>query len=166
MKRRWEINCGIHITWTRDKVKVPIAKNSNFIIFHKVFLQLVNKMGKYEMDTSNIVEHRAWTRLCPQTGRRTDGQTDKVKSAYSSTATTAQAGVIIRQYLEIETWITEGTNFEDYSRSVGERSYVSKVWDKITYAAQMVAVAPLGFRMESNLILHFIMGVLSYLWWD
>ena len=44
------------------------------------FLKLLDKMC--EMDPTSIVEDTERTRFCPQTGRRTDGETDKVKPVY------------------------------------------------------------------------------------
>ena len=54
---------------------------SNFKIFQETqhathLLKLVDKMCKYEMDPTSIVEDTERTRFCPQTDRRTDGQTD------------------------------------------------------------------------------------------
>ena len=40
-------------------------------------------MRKYEMDLMSIVEDTEQTRFCPQTDKRTDGQTDKVKPVYA-----------------------------------------------------------------------------------
>ena len=37
-------------------------------------LKLLDEMCKYEMDPTSIVEDREWTRFCPQTDGRTDGQ--------------------------------------------------------------------------------------------
>ena len=37
-------------------------------------LQLLDKMCKYEMDPTRIVEDTEQTRFCPQTDRQTDGQ--------------------------------------------------------------------------------------------
>ena len=45
-------------------------------------LNLLDKMCKYEMDPTSIVEDTELTRFCPQTDRRTYGQTDKVKPLY------------------------------------------------------------------------------------
>ena len=45
-------------------------------------LKLLDKMYKYEMDPMSIVEDTERTRFCPQTDRRTDGQTDKVIPIY------------------------------------------------------------------------------------
>ena len=56
------------------------AKITNFWILkqtlHATHLKLLDKMCKYEMDPTSIVEDTARTRLCPQTDRLTDGQTD------------------------------------------------------------------------------------------
>ena len=49
-------------------------------------LKLLDKMCKYEMDPMSIVENTEQTRFCPQTERRTDGQTDKVKPVYLPTS--------------------------------------------------------------------------------
>ena len=68
-----------------DKVKVTNLKNSpKFQIYEfwkkalqaTHFLKLLDKMCKYEMDPMSIVEDTEWTRFCPQTDRRTDGQGD------------------------------------------------------------------------------------------
>ena len=45
------------------------------------FLKLLVKMC--ETDPTSIVEDTERTRFCPQTDRRTDGQTDKVKPVYT-----------------------------------------------------------------------------------
>ena len=44
--------------------------------------KLLEKMCKYEMDPTSIVEDTEQTRFCPLTDGWTDGQTDKVKSVY------------------------------------------------------------------------------------
>ena len=64
-----------------DKVKVTNLKNSpNFQILkqtlHVTHLKLLDKMCKYEMNPMSIVEDTERQRFCPQTDRRTDGQTD------------------------------------------------------------------------------------------
>ena len=56
------------------------AKTSIFLILkndlHKTnFLKLIDKMCKYEMDRASIVEYTEWTRFCPHTDGRTNGQT-------------------------------------------------------------------------------------------
>ena len=70
-----------------DKVQVANFKNSpkfqTLQTLHMThLLKLLDKMCKYEMDPTNIVEDTERTRFCPQTDRRTDGQTDKVKPVY------------------------------------------------------------------------------------
>ena len=45
-------------------------------------LKLLDKMCKYEMDLTSVVEDTERTRFCPQRDKRTDGQTDKVKPVY------------------------------------------------------------------------------------
>ena len=71
-----------------DKVKVTNFKNSpKFQILKRALhathlLKLLDKMCKYEMDPMSIVEDTERTRFCPQTDRRTDGQTDKVIPVY------------------------------------------------------------------------------------
>ena len=64
-----------------DKVKVTNLK-LNFCILKWALhathlLKLLDKMCKYEMDPMSIVEDTERTRFCPQTDRRTDGQTDR-----------------------------------------------------------------------------------------
>ena len=56
-----------------------IVKNLNFKICHKTqhvthFLKLVDKMCKYEMDLTNIVEDTEWIL---STDGQTDGRTDR-----------------------------------------------------------------------------------------
>ena len=63
------------------------AKISNFWILKRALhathlLKLLDKMCKYEMDPMSIVEDTERTRFCPQTDRRTDGQTGKVIPVY------------------------------------------------------------------------------------
>ena len=63
-----------------DRFK-EIAKNSNFGFFqnywHVTHLwKLFEKMCKYKMDPTSIVEDTEQTRFHPQTDRRTDGRTD------------------------------------------------------------------------------------------
>ena len=45
-------------------------------------LTLLDKMCQFEMDLMSIVEDTERTRFCPQTDRRTDRRTDKVKPVY------------------------------------------------------------------------------------
>ena len=45
-------------------------------------LKLLDKMCKYEMDPTSIVEDTEQTRFCPQTDRRLDRGMDKVKPVY------------------------------------------------------------------------------------
>ena len=68
-----------------DKVKVTNLKI--FWILKRALhethlLKLLDKMCKYEMDPMSIVEDTERTLFCPQTDRRTDGQTDKVIPVY------------------------------------------------------------------------------------
>ena len=61
-----------------------IAKISTFWILeqtlHKThLLKLLDKMCKYKMDPTSIVEDTERTRFCPQTDRRTDGQGETSK---------------------------------------------------------------------------------------
>ena len=71
----------------KDNVKVTNLKNSpKFQILKQTLhathvLKLLDKMCKYEMDPTSIVEDTERTRFCPQTDGRMDGQTDKVKPA-------------------------------------------------------------------------------------
>ena len=65
------------------------AKISNLAILKQTLhathiLKLLDTICKYEMDPTRIVEDTERTRFCPQTDRRTDKQTDKVKPAYPS----------------------------------------------------------------------------------
>ena len=71
----------------KDKVKVTNLKNSpkfQFVLISKQTLhvthliKLLEKMCKYHMDPTSIVEDSEQTRFCPQTDR----QTDKVKPVY------------------------------------------------------------------------------------
>ena len=39
-------------------------------------MKFLDKMCKYAKDPATIVEDTGWTRFCPQTDRRTDGQMD------------------------------------------------------------------------------------------
>ena len=68
-----------------DKVKVTNLKNLPIFFFWNLWilkqtshvthlLKLLDKMCKYEMDPTNIVEDTGQTRFCPQTDRGTDGQ--------------------------------------------------------------------------------------------
>ena len=63
-----------------DKVKVTNLKNSPKFHFFLILkhalhtthlLKLLDKMCKYEMDLTSIVEDTEWTIFCPQTDRRT-----------------------------------------------------------------------------------------------
>ena len=73
-----------------DEVKVTNLKNlPKYLIlkflnrlYTPYLLKLLDKMCKYEIDPTSIVEDTEWTRFCPQTDSRTDGQTDKVKPVY------------------------------------------------------------------------------------
>ena len=77
-----------------DKVKVTNLKNLpkfkffNFetSITHDTRMKLLDKMCKYEMDPTSIVEHRERTRFCPQTDRRADGRTDGRTDGQSETS--------------------------------------------------------------------------------
>ena len=75
-----------------DKVKVTNLKNSPK--FQKL-LKLLDKMCKYEMDLMSIIEDTERTRFCPQTDRRTDGQTDKVIPVYPPFNFVEAGGIII-----------------------------------------------------------------------
>ena len=77
------MNFNIHITWTQDKFKATILKKLpkiQILWFFKYLnnvthlLKLVDKMCKYEMDPTSIVEDTDWTRFCPQRDGQTDGQ--------------------------------------------------------------------------------------------
>ena len=61
-------------------------------------LKLLDKMCKYEMDPMSIVENTEQTRFCPQTERRTDEQTDKVKPVYPPSNLVEAGGIIICKY--------------------------------------------------------------------
>ena len=87
-----------------DKVKVTnlkkFVKISNFLILKRALhathlLKLLDKMCKYEMDPMSIVEDTERTRFCPQTDRRTDGQTDKVIPVYPPINFVESGGIII-----------------------------------------------------------------------
>ena len=52
-------------------------------------------MCKYEMDPMSIIEDTERTRFCPQTDRRTDGQTDKVIPVYPPFNFVEAGGIII-----------------------------------------------------------------------
>ena len=59
----------------KTKSKLQILKITNFLILKQTLhaahlLKLLDKMCKYEMDPTSIVEVTEWTRFCPQT----DGQ--------------------------------------------------------------------------------------------
>ena len=66
---------------TRQSYKLKFfAKNSNFVILQKTLqatslLKLLDKMCKYEMHPSSIVEDTRWTQFCPQTDGQMDRQT-------------------------------------------------------------------------------------------
>ena len=65
---------------TKSKLQIKeFAKISNFYILKQTLhlehlLKLLDKMCKYEMDPTSIVEDTGRTRFCPQMDRRTDGQ--------------------------------------------------------------------------------------------
>ena len=79
---------GKNPSWTVDGSgsggnwpKTTSQKKTNFWILKRALhathlLKLLDKMCKYEMDLMSIVEDTEWTRFCPQTDRRTDGQGD------------------------------------------------------------------------------------------
>ena len=60
--------------------KFKVANLKNFQNFN--FLIMLDKMCKYEMDPASIVKDTEQIWFCPQTDRRMDGQTDKVKPVY------------------------------------------------------------------------------------
>ena len=74
----------LHPKWKEDKVKVTNSKNLpnyKFLNFKQTLhgthpLMLLDKMWKYEMVPTSIVEDTERTRFCPQTDRRTDGRTE------------------------------------------------------------------------------------------
>ena len=83
------------------KVKVTNLKNlPNFQFFNVKktlhathLLNLLDKMCKYEINLTSIVEDTERTPLCPKTNRRTDGRTDKVKPVYPLFSTSLKRGV-------------------------------------------------------------------------
>ena len=74
---------GSQVKWRQSqsyKFK-EFAKTSTFKILKQTLhathlLKLLDKICKYEMDPTSIVEDTERTRFCPQTERRTDGRTD------------------------------------------------------------------------------------------
>ena len=92
--RRLTITHTIESYWIpsqkKTKSKLQIQRNRQIFIFSILkqsiqathLLMLLDKMCKYEMDPTSIVEDTERTRVCPQTDRRTDRQTDKVKPVY------------------------------------------------------------------------------------
>ena len=75
------------------------AKITNFWILKQTLhtthlLKLLDKMCKYEMDLTSIVEDTERTQLCPQMDRRTD----KVKPVYPL-STLLKSGGIISYYM-------------------------------------------------------------------
>ena len=65
------------------------AKILNFSILKKTwcathFVKLLDKICKYDMDPTSIVEDTEQTRFWPQTDRQMDGHTGKVKPVYPS----------------------------------------------------------------------------------
>ena len=55
-------------------------------------LKLVDMMCKYKMDLASIVEDTERTCFCPQTDRRSGGQTDKVTPVYPSSTSYRKHG--------------------------------------------------------------------------
>ena len=63
-------------------------------------------MCKYEMGPMSIVEDTEWTRFCPQTDRRTDGQTDKVIPVYPPINFVEAGGIMNISIFHICQWET------------------------------------------------------------
>ena len=86
-------------------------------------LKLLNKMCKYELDLTSIVEDTERTWFCPQTDRRKDGQTDrqtdrqtdKVKPVYPP-FNFVEAGGIIKVNANI--WKKKPCRFRNYPSSL------------------------------------------------
>ena len=78
--------CRLMITHTIESYWIPSEKKIKiFLIFKQSLhtthlLKLLDKMCKYEMDPTSIVEDTERKRFCPQMDRRADGQMDEVKS--------------------------------------------------------------------------------------
>ena len=81
--------------WKEDKVKVTNLKNSpKFQTLHVThLLKLLDKMCKYEMDPTSIVEDTEQTPFCPQT--------DKVKPVYPPFTFVEAWGIIKEIFLRM-----------------------------------------------------------------
>ena len=65
----------------RQNISIERICQSYWILIQNLhathLLKLLDTMCKYEMDQASIVEDTGRTRFCPQTDRRTNGQTDR-----------------------------------------------------------------------------------------
>ena len=65
--------------WSQSYKFKEFCKITNILILKQTLhathlLKLLDKMCKYAMDPTSIVEDTEWTRFCPRTDRQTDGQ--------------------------------------------------------------------------------------------
>ena len=65
------------------------------------FLKMLDKMCKYEMDPTSIVEDTERTRFCPQVDRRVDRRTDKVKLVHPPFNFVEAEGIITQKLIHI-----------------------------------------------------------------
>ena len=90
--RSEDIPHHLMITHTIDSYWIPSQKKT---LHATHLLKLLDKMCKYKMDPSSIVEDTERTRFCPRTDRRPAGQTDKVKPVYPPFNFVEVGGIII-----------------------------------------------------------------------
>ena len=83
------VQIGFHVRRIQSKSynfkefdKMSIFHISTKTLHKTLLLKLLDKTYIYEMDPASIVEYTERTRFCPQTDRRTDGRSNKVKSLY------------------------------------------------------------------------------------
>ena len=98
---------------TIESYLIPSQKKTNSWILKQALhvthlLKILDRMSKYEMDPTSIVEDTEWTRFCPRIDRRTDRQmdrkTNKLKPVYPPFNFVA-AGVIMNvEYTENCKW--------------------------------------------------------------
>ena len=138
----WWYPCRLMITHTdlkskEYKVKVTNLKNLPKLqiciilkqFLHMThFLKLLDKMCKYEMDPTSIVEDTERTRFCPQTHGRTDGRTDGQGETSIPPFQLRWSGGIISHHLTLTwlfTWVTTAASLPIHwsYRSLAQRHW-------------------------------------------
>ena len=103
------IECQVNRRQSQSYKFKELAKITNFLILKQSLhpthlLKLLERMCKYEIDPTSIVEDRERTRFCPETDGWTDRRTDKVKPVYPPFNFIEAGGIIIPTIKIRQSW--------------------------------------------------------------